>query len=171
MKKKDLRSKDENLRDRQLRMAILLAEMKSTQEVADIIAEEFHIKETRDNVYGFSQTLRGKKIITSLRNKFLTELTKIPIANKAVRLKRLDTVYNQSMTESLKSINQWGEIYELKLGAAIEALKAAREEIEPTRIEHFGTIEHNVFFENMISKFTSTPNRIAERLNASNHQN
>jgi hypothetical protein len=42
----------------------------------------------------------------------------------------LQKIYKEALTESLKSVNQWGDVYELKLGAAIEAIKAAREEIE-----------------------------------------
>ena len=133
MKKLDKRSKDENLRDRQLRMAVLLAEMKSYGEVASIISDEFKINETRDNVKAFGRTNRGQKIVAFLKKRFLIDLTKIPIANKAVRLKRLENIYIEALTESLKSINQWGEVYELKLGAAIEALKAAREEIEGSK--------------------------------------
>lgn len=41
----------------------------------------------------------------------------------------LQRVFEQAMTESLKTITSDGvEIYELKLGAAIQAVKEAREE-------------------------------------------
>jgi len=131
MQRKNLKSKDVNLRDRQARMAVLCAEMRSSQEVANIITEEFKIRETRENVYAFAVGKRGKKLIASLHKKFLNNLAEIPIANKKIRLLRQEKIYNEAMTESLKSRGIFGDIYELKLGAAVESLKAAKEEMEP----------------------------------------
>lgn len=118
------------LRARQLRAAVLIAEMRSYEEAADIVSEEFGIKETRQNTYRFAKTPRGRKLITYLRKRFLDKILAIPIANKAVRLNRLEAVYRESMTESLKSVNAYGRVYEVRVGAATEALRAAREEIE-----------------------------------------
>ena len=146
MKKRKYRSKDGNLRGRQLRMAILFAEMKSAQEVADVITEEFNITESRDNCYAFSRTIRGKKLIKFIHNKFITSLMKIPIANKAVRLQRYERIYKESMTESLKSRTQFGDIYELKLGAAAEALEKARVEMEGDKGVVLDNSQHTHFY-------------------------
>ena len=111
-------------------MAVLLAEMKGYQEVAGIISQEFDRKETRFNVYRFATTIRAKKIVPFLRNRFLKDIMKIPIANKSVRLARLEKIYHEAMGMSLKSVNAYGKIYWKQLAAAIDAMMAARTEIE-----------------------------------------
>lgn len=125
------RSKDAVTRDRDLQMCLWFAEMKTPQEVADLVKENFGFEiYTRQAAYSFAKKVRWHKLIKFLKERFLKDLAAIPIANKAFRLKALHTVYKEALTESLKSIGEWGEVYELKLGAAIEAIKAAREEIE-----------------------------------------
>ena len=123
--------KDAVTRAKELQICLWFAEMKTAQEVADLVKENFNIPDyTRQRAYSFSKSLRWARLIRFLKAKFLKDLSAIPIANKAFRIKALQSVYREALTESLKSINQFGEVYELKLGAAIEALKAAREEIE-----------------------------------------
>jgi hypothetical protein len=124
------KSKDANTRDRDLQVCLWFAEMKTPQEVADLVKENYHIEYSRQSAYQFSKCIRWGRIINHLKERFLKDLSAIPIANKAIRLKYLQGIYREALTESLKSITEWGEVYELKLGAAIEALKAAREEIE-----------------------------------------
>jgi hypothetical protein len=129
--KQKRRSKDADTRDRDLQICLWFAEMKTPQEVADLVKDTYGVQSyTRQAAYHFSKTIRWGRVIKFLKERFLKDLVAIPIANKAFRLKALQTVYKEALTESLKSINEWGEVYELKLGAAIEALKAAREEIE-----------------------------------------
>lgn len=124
------KSKNVTLRARQFRMVILLAEMRSPQEVADIIEKEFSVTMDRREVYSFSKRLKWSKVIRYSKKRFLADLVKIPIANKAIRLKYLQTVYKEALTESLKSRSQFGDVWELKLGAAISAVQAAHEEVE-----------------------------------------
>jgi hypothetical protein len=129
-----VKSKDATTRDRNLQMCLWLADMKTAQEVSDLIKETYGIEYSRQQVWQFSKAIKWGKIIKFFRAKMLKDLCAIPIANKAIRLKYLQGIYKEALTESLKSINQWGEIYELKLGAAIEAIKAAREEIEGNKV-------------------------------------
>jgi hypothetical protein len=124
------KSKDKILRARDLQMCLWFAEMKTAQEVADLVTENYKITYTRQAAWQFSKRIKWRRIIKHLKDRFLKDLAAIPIANKAVRLNALQTIYLQALTKSLKIKNQFGKIYELKLGAAIEALKAARIEIE-----------------------------------------
>ena len=129
--KRRKRSKDADTRARDLQTCLWFAEMKTAQEVADLVKDTFSIPNyTRQAAWQFSKAKKWHRLITFLKGRFLKDLAAIPIANKAFRLKSLQTIYKEALTESLKSVNEWGEVYELKLGAAIEALKAAREEIE-----------------------------------------
>lgn len=128
--------KGESTKDRRkrfLQMCLWSAEMKTAQEVADLITATYGLKYTRQAAHQFVKTQRWSKIIKRFRKTFLTDLTRIPIANKSVRLERLNTVYEESMTESLKSINKYGEVYEIKVGAAATALSHARVEMEGER--------------------------------------
>jgi hypothetical protein len=120
----------EPLKDRHLQTCVWLAEMKSCEEVAELIKQTYGEEITRQAVWKFSRSPRWQRLISFMKRRVLEDISKIPISNKAIRLNYLQHVYKESMTESLKTINQWGEVYELKLGAAIEAVKAAREEME-----------------------------------------
>ena len=119
-----------SLRDRNLQMCLWFAELKTAQEVADLVKETYGVEYSRQSAWQFSKAIKWGKVIKFLRARILKDLSAIPIANKAIRLKYLQKIYCEALTESLKSINQWGEVYELRLGAAIEAIKAAREELE-----------------------------------------
>jgi len=52
-----------------------------------------------------------------------------------------------------------------------EAIKEILNRVDGKVAEEVSPITVNLFFEDMMSKFALTPNRIAERLNAANNQN
>jgi hypothetical protein len=162
------KSKDVATRDRNLQMCLWLADMKTAQEVSNLIKETYDIEYSRQQVWQFSKGIRYGKIIKFFRAKMLKDLCAIPIANKAIRLKYLQGIYKEALTESLKSINQWGEVYELKLGSAIEAIKAAREEIEGNKVI-FDNSKHITTTYNLEGKsagdiITAINNRLAKRV-------
>ena len=128
-------SKEEISRDRKLQMCVWFAQMKTAEEIQSLAEEHYGFKVSRQRVWKFSKAIKWSKIIRFLKKRILTNLLSIPIANKSIRLNYLQAIYREAMTKSLKSINQWGTVYELKLGAAVEAIKAAREEIESSGLE------------------------------------
>ena len=76
---------------------------------------------------------KGKKwkpVIKKLRESFLADINKIPIANKAVRVKRLEKIYEEAMTWCNTSYSEWGTVEKLALKAALSSLAEARKEIE-----------------------------------------
>jgi len=162
-KRKEL--KEEISRDRELQMCVWFAQMKSTSEIVSLLKEHYNLDISRQGVWVFSKAKKWGKVIRFLRKKILSNLLRIPIANKSIRLLYLQSVYKEAMTESLKTINQWGEVYELKLGAAVEAVKAAREEIESSGLE-----EENKYKEEELEILTKSQkynanNRIANLVN------
>lgn len=50
-----------------------------------------------------------------------------------------------------------------------DLLDQLRIEVEGNKVEHSGEVTHNMFFENMVTKYTATPNRILEKLNAADN--
>lgn len=129
-KTKKAKSKDAELRERQFQTCIWFAEMLTPTEVIEKIQEVYGITLRKQTLWEFCRTKKWGKVIRYLRDRFLNDLARIPIANKSVRLKYLHNIYHLANKESLKSINRYGKVYEKKLGAAIQSIQAAREELE-----------------------------------------
>ncbi len=122
-------------RERYLQMCVWFAEMRTADEVVNLIVKTYPEIESYNRVtaYRFSKRPRWAKIIRFLQERILIATSKIPITNKTIRLMRRERVYQKAMTPSLKSISQFGKVYELKLGAALNALDSAAEEIDGKR--------------------------------------
>jgi len=129
-KRKSWKFKGVNLKGRQLQTCMWFAEMNTPSEVAAKVSETYGIQYTRQAAYDLSKLPKWRKVITYLKKKILNDLAATPIANKAIRLKALQGLYETAMTKSLKSQNRYGKIYELKLTVAIAAIQTAREEME-----------------------------------------
>lgn len=121
--------------DEQTQVCQWLAEMYNSQEVADFVEERYHISITESNVRtSYLHSPKWKPIIAALREDFLSNLNKIPIANKSVRLKYLQKVYKEAMTWRVAAYSRDGiAIEKLKVGAAIQAISQAQDEIEGKR--------------------------------------
>lgn len=120
-------------REEQIQVIQWLVELKSPTEIAELINEEWGKKICRQSIYFYAHSKKWKPLIARLRRRFETNLAKIPIANKADRLRYLQLIVKEGLKWSLKTITKDGdEIYELRLGAATEAIKAAKEELEPS---------------------------------------
>jgi len=117
-------------RPEQLQVCVWLAELHTPSEVIRLIEDNFSKHIAWGSVNRYSLSPRWKRVIDFLRNRINADLTKIPIANKSTRLRRLENIYQQAMTETLKSISQYGRVYEFKLSSAINALIEARKEID-----------------------------------------
>jgi len=109
-------------------------ERKSTLEVQELLKERFEIEISRQSVWRFSKSRKWKSIIQRGQDHLAKSLAKIPIANKENRLLYLQKVVEEGMKWSLKTITKDGDmIYELKLSSVTQAIKEAREEIEPRK--------------------------------------
>lgn len=133
---KDILLKDGNrlIREEQLKVIQWLIERRTYQEISDLVKEKFGKTIRRDAFYHYAHSKKWNKLIKRLRDRFEKNLLKIPIANKAHRLRFLQKVVDEGFKWSLKNISKDGdEIYELKLGAVVEAVREARKEIEGER--------------------------------------
>ena len=111
-------------------------EKRSTTAVQEQLKEKYGIEVNRMAIWRFSQSKKWKPIIERGRIELAKHITKIPCANKEIRLLTLQKVIEEGLKWSLKNITKDGdEIYELKLGAVTEAIKAAKEEVEPNKNE------------------------------------
>jgi len=78
------------------------------------------------------QSKKWGPLIQRMRRVFEKELTRIPIANKAFRLKLLQTVAEEGLIWNLKSVDPktLKGIYEIKIAATVQAVREAREEMK-----------------------------------------
>jgi len=121
--------RDSAIRSRSFQICIWLAEYRSDSEIVTLLTQHFNYTVTRQYIWKFAQAKRWKKVIQYIRIRIFRKAAETPIRNENARYRMLQRVFEQAMTESLKTITSDGvEIYELKLGAAIQAVKEAREE-------------------------------------------
>ena len=108
-----------------------MVELRTPQEITELIEDEFHKKVTRQAVWLYKNSKKWKPIVQRLRKRFEKNITKIPIANKTDRLRILQKVIDEGLKWSLKGYSKTNlPIYELKLGAVIQAVQASRIEVE-----------------------------------------
>lgn len=106
-------------------------ERKSTTIIQEQLKEKYEIDVSRMAVWRFSQSKKWKPIIERGRIELAKHISKIPCANKEIRLLNYQKVIDEGFKWCLKTITKDGdEIYELKLGAVTEALKGVKEELE-----------------------------------------
>lgn len=108
-----------------------LAEQRRPFEVAQLVREKLGKEITWDGVKYYTMRKRWRRIIQHLEARFLTQLIAIPIANKAVRLRRYETLYHEAMTLHTIGMTKGGEpIDGIDLHAARGVLQAARQEMD-----------------------------------------
>ena len=103
----------------------------TSRQIEELVLERYEKKishQTLDRTY--KAGAKWKPIITKLREEFLASVNEVPIANKIVRMKNLQRIYEESMTWRTTSVSEWGSIEKLALKAAIAANTEARREIE-----------------------------------------
>lgn len=142
IRKRFIKSQDKSIqlgeerltREEQLKVIQWLVELKSTYEISDLIADEFCKKISPRGVWRYKNSAKWKPIISRLRKRFEDNLVKIPIANKADRLRYLQKIVVEGFKWSVKGRDKFGDdIFELKLGDVANAVKAARDEMEPDK--------------------------------------
>lgn len=125
-------------------------ERRSSNTIQEQLKEKYGIEVNRMAIWRFSQSRKWKPIIERGRIELAKHISKIPCANKEIRLLNYQKVIDEGFKWCLKTITKEGdEIYELKLNAVTDALKGAKEEIEPTRpIIDLSQHTHYVIFRN-----------------------
>jgi len=143
-------------------------ERKSTNDIKELLKEKYDIQISRQTVWRFGRSKKWKSIIERGRIELAKHISKIPCANKEIRLLKYQKVIDEGFKWSLKTITKEGnEIFELKLNAVTEALKGAREEVEPHRVEHSGSITaylHPETKEKSVEDLQQESIRLAEKI-------
>lgn len=142
------------IRERQLQMCIWFAEMRSPQQVANLVSVAYPEigKYSRQAAYKFSKSKKWSRIIRFLRKKIFSNIAYIPITHKAIRLRRLEEIYQKAMTPVLKSHTKYGKIYVKNLTAALSALEEARNEVEGGSKGNIATDEVGISIINELHK-------------------
>ena len=118
-------------RSYQFVICLWIALRKTTRQIIDMLQDKFNIDMSFQNIdTNYRYAKRWQPIITYLRKRWLNNISRIPIANKAYRLRALQESLEEALTWHTKNINQWGTIQEKKIGNVAQIIKEARTEIE-----------------------------------------
>lgn len=120
--------------DEQHQVCQWLAEFNKPAEVVTLCKDELDVEISRPAIIGYLKEPRWAKEVQKRRKHFLDHLDEIPIANKALRLKRLEKICEQGMTWYTSSYGQYGNVEKLELGTAISAIKQAQTEMEGNKL-------------------------------------
>lgn len=117
-------------RAKKMQLAIWLGELRSYREVARLFKETYGTYLDHHAVWRFAHSKKNAPLIAYLKRSFVENLSKIPIANKAVRLRYAQAVYEEAMTERQTGETLSGEpLFSVDTKAALGAIKEAREEL------------------------------------------
>lgn len=95
----------------------LIAEFKEPLEVIRLLNDKYDLNISEDTVAKFTE--KHEKEIGKLRAQYLSEVSRVPIANEVVRLERTEDLYKQS---------QKLEDSSTKILRSLDCLRTAREE-------------------------------------------
>ena len=123
----------EDLRAKRLQVCIWSAGMKTIGQIVKLYNEKFDDETNNKLIWRIRHTKKWAQVISYLRGRFLKDLIAIPIANKAIRLKYLQKIYDEAMTERITKTGEFGDVWALQVGAATKAIEAARTEIEGSK--------------------------------------
>lgn len=119
----------------QFKICLWLALRKTTAQIIDLLKDRLDITMTAQNIdHNYRYSKKWKPVISYLRERFLRNIARIPIANKAHRLWLLDEAAVEALTWHTKSISQWGIVKEKKVGIIPSLTKEARIEIEGEKL-------------------------------------
>ena len=128
--RRDSRRKDHD-RYYQFKICLWLALGKSDTQIIHLLRDKFNIEMSRQNVNeNYRHGSKWIPIINYLRTRYLNNISRIPIANKAYRLQLLQEAGEDALTWHRKSINQYGTVDEKKIGIIASLVKEARTEVE-----------------------------------------
>lgn len=104
---------------------------KTTKDVVDLLKDRLDITMTVQNVdQSYRYAKKWRRIISYLRVRFLNNISRIPIANKAHRLYILNEAVAESLKWRVKSVSQFGKVEAQKIGLIPALMREARAEVE-----------------------------------------
>ena len=159
-------------RSYQFKICLWIALGKTTPQILDLIKDRFKIDMSYQNIdVNYRQKKRWQLVINYLRTRYLKNISRIPIANKAYRLAMLQEGVEEALTWHTKSVNQYGEVEEKKIGTLAQLINEARKEIEGEKPSTLVNVENKTIFQDIkiedrpvgdiVRDFT---NRLSERL-------
>lgn len=137
-------------RSYQFEICLWLAMGKTTRQIVDMVKDKYSLTmsfQNIDNTYRMSP--RWKKVIEHLRTHYLKNISRIPIAQKANRLKLLEQAAQEALTWRTKTVNAHGVVQEMKIGCLPQIIAEARKEVEGEKVNITGSIEHNHKFDSL----------------------
>jgi len=130
MKRKPGRPRRQS-KEYQFDICLYIAMGKSTRSIVDMLQDKYKIRSSFANIdANYRMNARWKKVVSYLRERYLKNMSRIPIYQKTHRLRLLDQAATEALTWRKKSKNEHGVVYEMKIGALPSILEQARKEIE-----------------------------------------
>lgn len=125
--------------DQKLFICQRLAEFRSIRDVVKDFNERFGVWIFHGQVDYYQTKEKWKAIIDQLRDNFAKELTKDAIANKRVRLRMLQQVYDEAMDKAYSGTDKSGrDKFVFSPMAAVAAVRQAQEEVEGRKVRLAG---------------------------------
>jgi hypothetical protein len=157
------RARKLDTRDKMMQVFIWLAEMRSYGEIKKLIMQEWGISVSRKNIWQIHRAKKNAHTIAFLKKRFLENIAQIPIANKSVRLKYAQAIYEDAMTEKVLGYSKDGEpIYNTEKGYALGAIKEARDEVTKKVPAVLINDNRKAVFQNINVKGVSTENLVED---------
>lgn len=120
-------------RKEKYQICVWYAEVRPLMEIVKLVESEFGKKVSPSVVayYKSPRSVRWSRLIKLMRDRLVNQLTDIPIANKDIRLSRLEKVYLDAMKDRVIGYSKRGDpiIDKDRISAAM-ALRDARREME-----------------------------------------
>lgn len=128
-------------RSYQVKICLWLAMNKTDRQIQDLLKDRHDIEMSIQNINdNYRRSQRWKPVISYFKNRYLKNISRIPIANKAHRLALLNEASEEALTFHTKSINEFGEVLEKRIGILPALIAEARKEVEgekPQVEQHF----------------------------------
>jgi len=145
----------------QFQLCMWIAMGFNNPQILDLLWDKFEIKMDASNIDHNYRT--GKKwmpVVKYLKTRYLKNISRIPIADKAHRLAKLDYIVQEALTWRTKSRSAYGTVKELKTGVAVQAIESARKEIEGDKAVNINV--DNRKFQQISITGKTTPDLISE---------
>jgi hypothetical protein len=128
----------------QFDICLWLAMGKTTPQILDLMKDKYNLTMSYQAIDNYRYGMKWKKVIFYLRNRYLKNISRIPIAHKNHRLHYLQQAIDECLKWRTKSINQYGVIQEMKVGVLPVLVAEARKEVEGEK-PLFDVSTHNYF--------------------------
>jgi hypothetical protein len=145
---------------------------KTDKQIQDLLKDRCDVEVSHQNIRDtYRHGKKWMKVISYFKNKYLKNISRIPIANKAHRLALLNEASEEALTWHTKSINEFGEVLEKKIGILPALIAEARKEVEgekPQVEQHFHVSLSRVHDLVNGNAFAEKRSSLIEPLNAKN---